>query len=78
MITLALVVTTACSLKCKHCFRGDAAPRQLSFDLVEKAVAGAKKLGLQLIHVTGGEPFLYDRLGDLFDCAEKNSVLLSF
>ncbi len=78
MITLALVVTTACPLDCKHCLRGDTEARHLPFDVVEKAVGGAKKFGIDSIHVTGGEPFLYDRLADLFKLARDHKIPLTF
>lgn len=78
MISLALVTTTACNLSCKHCLRGDATAQQLPFDLVEKAVTGAKRFGLDNIHLTGGEPFLYEALPEVLKLAQDNGVSVTF
>ncbi len=78
MISLALVTTTACNLSCKHCLRGDAKPQQFPFDILEKAVNGAKRFGLDSIHLTGGEPFLYEALPQVFKMAQDNDIPVTF
>lgn len=78
MVSLAIVTTTACNLSCKHCLRGDAKPQQLPFDILEKAVNGAKLFGLDNIHLTGGEPFLYEALPQVFKLAQDNNISITF
>jgi len=78
VISLAIVITTACNLSCKHCLRGDAKAQQFPFDILEKAVNGAKQFGLDSIHLTGGEPFLYGSLPQVFKLAQDNNVSITF
>ncbi len=78
MITLVLVTTTQCNLTCKHCLRGSASALHLPFDIVQKAVNGAKAFGIENIHLTGGEPFLYDHLPEIFELSLMNKIPLTF
>lgn len=78
MVSLAFVSTTECNFNCSHCLRGGATPAHLLFEIIEKAVAGAKKFGIDNIHLTGGEPFLYKSLPLVFDLADKNKIPLTF
>jgi MoaA/NifB/PqqE/SkfB family radical SAM enzyme len=46
--------------------------------LIEKAMAGAAAYGLDAVHVTGGEPFVYPELAGVFSLARRFGVSLSF
>ncbi|MFH0940648.1 MAG: radical SAM protein [Candidatus Omnitrophota bacterium] len=72
------MTTTACNLNCKHCLRGDVKVQQLPFDILEKAVTGAKRFGLDSIHLTGGEPFLYEALPQVLKMAQDNDIPVTF
>ena len=50
----------------------------LPFDIAEKAIIGAKKFGIENIHLTGGEPFLYRHLPEIFELAWQNQIPLTF
>ena len=78
MVGLVFVSTTECNLSCSHCLRGNAAPAHLPFEIIEKVVLGAKKFGIDNIHLTGGEPFLYKSLSLVFELADKNKIPLTF
>lgn len=78
MLKLVFVLTTECNLGCKHCLRGHAAPQHLSFDIIKKVVAGAQKFGIESVHLTGGEPFLYKNLAQVFELARHYNLPVSF
>lgn len=78
MIKLACVLTTECNLKCLHCLRSNVIGSHLPFEIIQKAVAGAKKFGLEYVHLTGGEPFLYRHLPGLFELLAANNIQATF
>ena len=78
MFSLVFVVTTSCQLSCPHCLREGAGDRHLSLSLIEKAFSGASAYGLDGVHLTGGEPFLYPDLPGVFDLARRFGVPLTF
>lgn len=78
MLNLIFVTTTDCQLQCRHCLRGEASGQHLPFEIVEKTVAGAKKYGIESIHLTGGEPFLYKDLAQTLALAEKENLAVTF
>ncbi len=78
MIRLVCVLTTECNLQCLHCLRDNAKATQLSLEDIKKAVLGAKQFGLDYVHFTGGEPFLYTRLPELFEFLKENGAQATF
>lgn len=78
MLSLIFVTTTDCQLQCRHCLRGDASGQHLSFEVMEKAVAGAKKYGIESIHLTGGEPFLYKNLAEALELVRREDLAVTF
>jgi len=61
-----------------HCLRDNAAASHLPLEIVSKAVAGAKKFDLEYVHLTGGEPFLYHHLPELFELLKQSNVQATF
>jgi MoaA/NifB/PqqE/SkfB family radical SAM enzyme len=63
---LLVKVTERCNVGCYHCSIS-ATPKgnDISFDLASKAIQEAKKSGINRIHLTGGEPLLYEYLADI-------------
>jgi MoaA/NifB/PqqE/SkfB family radical SAM enzyme len=61
---LSIEVTSYCNLECKHCFaRGGIAGRSsLSVDLVKEIAAEGYSMGYRRLHITGGEPLLWEGL----------------
>ncbi len=77
---LLLHITTRCNLECAHCFHGDVEPLDLSVDRIERVMKEFDEMqGLRLL-VSGGEPTLHPRFGeinDLFDAFSFRTVILS-
>jgi MoaA/NifB/PqqE/SkfB family radical SAM enzyme len=68
---LSIEVTTHCNSSCSHCFVRARGPRRSSLDpdLVRKMVLEGYELGYRRLHLTGGEPLLWDCLTDILDHA---------
>lgn len=69
--SLGVEVTTRCNSWCSHCFvRARGRQRSsLSSNLVRTLVREGYEIGYRHLHVTGGEPLLWDGLLGIFDCA---------
>jgi MoaA/NifB/PqqE/SkfB family radical SAM enzyme len=61
---LSIEVTTHCNAACLHCFAraGKSGPSNLSVDLVKKIIAEGYDTGYRHLHITGGEPLLWEGL----------------
>ncbi len=68
---LSIEVTTRCNSSCSHCFvRGRGGQRSsLALDLVQTMVGEGYEAGYRCLHITGGEPLLWDGLLSIFDYA---------
>ena len=68
---LSVEVTTHCNSSCSHCFVRARGPRRssLALDLVQAMVREGYEAGYRHLHVTGGEPLLWDSLLCIFDYA---------
>lgn len=77
MISLVFVTTTECNLACPHCLRGNVSAQHLPLAMARKAIEGAKKYGIESIHLTGGEPFLYRHMEELFDLISKSGAQMT-
>lgn len=60
--------TTACNLRCKGCWAGSYINHDtLDLELLDRLCKEAKEVGIYWITVTGGEPFMYPHLFELFE-----------
>ncbi len=68
---LSVEVTTRCNNSCSHCFVRARGPRKSSLapDLVRTMVREGYEAGYRHLHITGGEPLLWDGLLNIFDYA---------
>jgi MoaA/NifB/PqqE/SkfB family radical SAM enzyme len=68
---LSVEVTTRCNSSCSHCFVRARGPRRSSLapDLVQTMVREGYEAGYRHLHITGGEPLLWDGLLGIFDYA---------
>jgi molybdenum cofactor biosynthesis enzyme MoaA len=70
--TLRLVVNGKCNFKCSFCFQEGTAYAQKSLlsaqDFVDLVTAFAEVRSLLKVRITGGEPLLYESLGDMVEC----------
>src|SRR4030042_575769 len=68
---LSIEVTTRCNSACGHCFvrAGRTKAVDLSPDLAAAIVSEGRGLGYRKLHITGGEPLLWEGLFGLIDVA---------
>lgn len=68
---LSIEVTTRCNSSCSHCFVRARGRRKSSLapDIVQTMVHEGYEAGYRHLHITGGEPLLWDGLLGVFDYA---------
>jgi MoaA/NifB/PqqE/SkfB family radical SAM enzyme len=68
---LSIEVTTRCNSTCVHCFARAGNPGRLSLpvSLVKEIIAEGFRTGYRYLHLTGGEPLLWQGLWEALDCA---------
>jgi MoaA/NifB/PqqE/SkfB family radical SAM enzyme len=68
---LAIEVTTRCNGSCLHCFArsGISRPSSLPVDLVKGIMVEGYDAGYRHLHITGGEPLLWEGLSEALDYA---------
>ncbi|SOE87105.1 Radical SAM superfamily enzyme, MoaA/NifB/PqqE/SkfB family [Burkholderia sp. YR290] len=73
--TLMLHLLGRCNLRCAHCYMDGAPERQelLPVELVISAIRESRKLGVGVIYLTGGEPFLYKQLDRVLNVASTET-----
>lgn len=71
-VPFALLIdpTARCNLRCTGCWAGEYAHADLSFEVMDRVLTEAEKLGIYFIVLSGGEPTL--RKDDVFALAEKH------
>jgi len=69
--SISVEVTTRCNSCCSHCFVRARGPQRSSLapDLVQTIVREGYEAGYRNLHITGGEPLLWDGLLGIFDYA---------
>ena len=70
-LTARLYLTNECNLKCIHCYRysGENEKNELSFYEWKEILRKLKDNGIKDISISGGEPFIFDRIYELIDYA---------
>lgn len=68
---LSIEVTTRCNSQCAYCFArsGKSDPSELPLGLVRDIIAEGYATGYRRLHITGGEPFLWEGLFQILDDA---------
>lgn len=60
--------TQRCPLKCYGCYSANHSKNDdLSFEAFDRLVTQAKEMGIHFFVVSGGEPYIYDHLFDIFE-----------
>jgi MoaA/NifB/PqqE/SkfB family radical SAM enzyme len=59
--------TMRCNLNCYGCYSGSYPQEDLPFEVIDRVVGECKEMGIHLVLMTGGEPFLRKDLFDLFE-----------
>ncbi len=66
--------TMRCNLRCFGCYSGSySTQEELSFDVIDRLIHECNEMGIYLVIITGGEPFLRRDLFDLFE-KHPNSI----
>ncbi len=66
-LLLVISPTMRCSLRCEGCYSAEYRRNQdLDYDTFDRVIAEAKSLGIYFFIISGGEPFLYRGIFDLF------------
>jgi hypothetical protein len=65
---LVVSPTMRCNLKCYGCYAGNyTKDEDLPFEEFDRIIQEGKELGIYLYVISGGEPFVYDGLMDIFE-----------
>jgi len=65
---LVISPTMSCPLKCYGCYAAEyPKDEQLTFEQVDSLIQQAKDIGIQFIVITGGEPYYWKPLFDIFE-----------
>lgn len=65
---LVISPTMACPLKCYGCYAAEYPKNEeLTFEQVDSLILQAKEIGIQFIVITGGEPYYWKPLFDIFE-----------
>ncbi len=59
--------TMRCNLDCYGCYAGSYAKNELDLDTVVRVIDEAKSMGAYFIVISGGEPFVWDHIFELFE-----------
>jgi MoaA/NifB/PqqE/SkfB family radical SAM enzyme len=78
-LSVTLDLTSACNLKCRHCFLGphETAPPQKSTEEVEQVLDVLKQFGVLFLVFTGGEPFSRPDFKRLYLKAKHNGFFMT-
>ena len=71
--TMLVSPTMRCNLNCYGCYAGAYSQEDLPYEVMDRLVGECKEMGIHLVIMTGGEPFLRK---DLFDLFEKHEDTL--
>ncbi len=76
-------LTEGCNLACRHCWiqpkfqNGERVHPSLDVGLFKSIIEQAKPLGLNGVKLTGGEPLLHPRIGELLEHIKKEELRLT-
>ncbi len=70
-------VTEACNARCPYCVfsHGKRRPDELSMQEIGKLYSDAQALGIQYLHLWGGEPLAHPHIGEIVQIAKKNQLI---
>lgn len=74
-------LTKKCNMKCLHCYQesymNDSSEDDLSTSEIEQIAADMKKMNVEKIGISGGEPFMRSDLFHLLNIMEENEIAIS-
>ncbi|NOY27581.1 MAG: radical SAM protein [Oligoflexia bacterium] len=77
-VVLLHAVTEACNARCPYCvFRhGKRGPAELDLDAIDDLYGQAVGVGVQYVHLWGGEPLVHPRIGDITMLAKQHGLIV--
>jgi MoaA/NifB/PqqE/SkfB family radical SAM enzyme len=67
-VLLVISPTQRCPLRCYGCYSAEhAKDEDLSFEAFDRLVTQAKNMGIYFFVITGGEPYVYEHMFDIFE-----------
>jgi len=67
-VLLVITPTQRCPLSCYGCYAAEHSKSEdLEFETFDKLITEAKEMGIYFFVVSGGEPYIYDRIFELFE-----------
>ena len=70
-------ITTACNLRCKHCFQGEYPEKYMTFDKFKSIVDILEKNNVYEIHLVGGEIFKHKDITKMLKYLDKKDVAVT-
>ena len=74
-------ITEKCNLKCRHCYVNnrsiETAVSFMSADVLNKIIKECVELGVFVITLTGGEPFMHPNLWDIIKKIKEYGILVN-
>ena len=70
-------ITNRCNFNCKTCLRESSSSQDLSCDEIGKVIPILKRLGVQHIALTGGEPILHPQFTQVLDAIVGSGIKFS-
>ena len=71
-------ITNLCNFKCSTCLRGYGRKGNLSLKLFKQLLPDLKRVGIQAISFTGGEPCLHPEFKSLIEAAVRHDFYIDF
>jgi MoaA/NifB/PqqE/SkfB family radical SAM enzyme len=67
---LVISPTMKCNLGCYGCYAGSYAGSELTLEEITRVLDEAREMGIYFIVISGGEPFAWEKIFDLFETAD--------
>ena len=73
-------ITRGCNLRCRHCYTGarhrvdERHPHSIDAGLFRDVVGRAKQLGVSYVKLSGGEPLMHPRIGEILEIAGRDRI----
>lgn len=76
---LAISITNACNLSCKHCYAkaGIKEYKELTLEDIYNIMDEAKRCNVRFVTLTGGEPFVRTDIWDIISIIKKSGIKVS-
>ncbi len=75
-LILTIGITDSCNSKCVYCYAGgdNCLKSYISFDVLKRIFSEAKKMGIALINITGGDPFSHPDIRNILHFLKENEI----